>query len=421
MNLSKLLAGLVAITVVSGCSEEQTFSADGTGQEVAITATTDGHAGASSRTTVGGIASDGHLVMQWEAEDKIGVFGTSTSNAPFTSTNATASNETSFSGTINMGDTPRCAYYPYAAEPTDVTAIPVTIPTEQTYHNESSVAKYDYKAASECVKRTDDTYHMQFRQMTSLLRLQINLRNADGLAVDEKLEKIEMTSEGGSLTGEFSYNLNALDNGLTEKDVQPSLVITMGNQPLLSQSVTAYAVVAPGTQNGKKADFIITTDKHMVKFSTTLLSDFTAGTFYDLPLNATVLANNDAVVEEIKEPEKPEAEETANCYMITATGEHSFLATQIGNGDKGIIPDAGFHVTSAAISPRSAKLLWQDTENFVSGISLKEGRVHYTANKNVGNALIAVYSGENCTGDILWSWHIWGVGDTLPSLSLIHI
>lgn len=415
MNLSKLLAGLVAITVVSGCSEEQTFSADVTGQEVAITATTDGHAGASSRTTVGGIASDGHLVMSWEAEDKIGVFGTSTSNAPFTSTNATASNETSFSGTINMGDTPRCAYYPYAAEPTDVTAIPVTIPTEQTYHNESSVAKYDYKAASECVKRTDGTYHIHFRQMASLLRLQINLRNADGLAVDEKLEKIEMTSEGGSLTGEFSYNLNALDNGLTEKDVQPSLVITMGNQPLLSQSVTAYAVVAPGTQNGKKADFIITTDKHTVKFSTTLLSDFTAGTFYDLPLNATVLANNSAVVEEIKEPEKPEAEETANCYMITATGEHSFLATQIGNGDKGIIPDAGFHVTSATISPRSAKLLWQDTENFVSGISLNEGRVHYTANKNVGNALIAVYSGENCTGDILWSWHIWGVGDTLPS------
>jgi len=34
------------------------------------------------------------------------------------------------------------------------------------------------------------------------------------------------------------------------------------------------------------------------------------------PLNATVLANNGAVIKDVDEPDEP-AEETANCYMIT--------------------------------------------------------------------------------------------------------
>ena len=114
----------------------------------------------------------------------------------------------------------------------------------------------------------------------------------------------------------------------------------------------------------------------------------------------------------------PAQEETANCYMINTTGEHSFLATVIGNGQKGIIPGAGFHTESAYISPKSAKLLWQDMDGFIDASSVRlgtDGRCYYTANKNVGNAVIAVYSGDNQTGDILWSWHIWGVGDEMPS------
>lgn len=143
-----------------------------------------------------------------------------------------------------------------------------------------------------------------------------------------------------------------------------------------------------------------------------MLCDFEAGSFYVIPLNATVFTNNKVTVE----TSYPEVtEETANCYMVTQTGEHSFVATQIGNGDKGIVKNAQFHVTSSRILPSSAKLLWQDTQNFVSDIRLTDGRVYYKANSNVGNAVIAVYSGENGTGDILWSWHIWGVGDKQPA------
>lgn len=148
--------------------------------------------------------------------------------------------------------------------------------------------------------------------------------------------------------------------------------------------MTAYAVAAPGCTVGTKLDFVITTDRHVATFTATLLGTMEGGAFYDVPLNATVLANNGAVIKDVDEPDEP-AEETANCYMITTAGEHSFYARQIGNGDKGIIPGAGFHVTSSKINPKSAKVLWQDTQGFIDEGSVRladDGRVYYTATGN---------------------------------------
>ena len=89
-----------------------------------------------------------------------------------------------------------------------------------------------------------------------------------------------------------------------------------------------------------------------------------------------------------------------SCYMINAAKTYSFDATVIGNGDAGIIADAGFHATSAGIDPKSAKLMWEDSEGFISGVSLVKGKVNFTAEKNVGNAMIAVFDGA---GTVLWS------------------
>lgn len=143
-----------------------------------------------------------------------------------------------------------------------------------------------------------------------------------------------------------------------------------------------------------------------------MLCDFEGGKYYTLPLNASVFVNNGAAVED-KTPAdaEPVAGQPSNCYMINAAKTYSFDATVIGNGDAGIIDGAGFHTTSAGIDPKSAKLMWEDTEGFISGVSLVKGKVHFTAEKNVGNAMIAVFDGA---GTVLWSWHIWGVGDTMP-------
>ena len=94
---------------------------------------------------------------------------------------------------------------------------------------------------------------------------------------------------------------------------------------------------------------------------------------------------------------------TANCYIVSEKGHYSFNATIIGNGQNGIIADAGFHTSSVSILPKSVSLLW-DENSIVSDLHLNDGKVYFTASSNRGNALIAV---KDSSDNIIWSWHIW--------------
>ena len=119
----------------------------------------------------------------------------------------------------------------------------------------------------------------------------------------------------------------------------------------------------------------------------------------------------------------------ANCYMVTPATfcKYRFDATVLGNGSAGLI--SGAHTESVNIAPKSAKLLYKfgsaSVENTsdnqaavnTSSVSLdSKGRVVFKSpseTNGIGNAIIAVYSGEECTGDILWSWHIWKPSDAI--------
>ena len=119
----------------------------------------------------------------------------------------------------------------------------------------------------------------------------------------------------------------------------------------------------------------------------------------------------------------------ANCYMVTPATfcKYRFDATVIGNGAAGLV--SGAHATSVNIQPKSAKLLYKvssasvrntsDNQAAVNTPSVSldsKGRVVFkspSGDNGVGNAVIAVYSGENGTGDILWSWHIWKPEETV--------
>lgn len=422
MNMRGLMACAMAATLaLGGCQQSEELGGGNGSHLVTIMGGQSGYEPAATRSVIGGELENGALVMQWAVEDKIGVFSTSAQNSLFTSTNTRPANYTGFKGTKVATETLEYAYYPYAEGVTDRTRIPVNIPSMQSYTDVNSVAQYDLKASDQLKEQTDGTYECQMKQMACLVRFEINLHNLAGEiqkqdennadASSEKLQSVSIHSDV-NLTGSYTYDLTHLSNGLAPVQGSGDLTLNFTATPSLSGTVVAYAVVAPGKQNGQKLTIDIETDKHKLQLTPTVLCDFEAGSFYVIPLNATVFTNNKVTVE----TSYPEVtEETANCYMVTQTGEHSFVATQIGNGDKGIVKNAQFHVASTRILPSSAKLLWQDTQNFVSDIRLTDGRVYYKANSNVGNAVIAVYSGENGTGDILWSWHIWGVGDKAPA------
>lgn len=410
---------------VLGCSQREDVPQTGTAKEITVIGTQDDFTGLKTRSMVGEVLDNGAIAMDWSVGDQIGVFGTgTTSNACFTSTNTYPIRETGFKGTCAVGEKPEYAYYPYNANASDKTAVPVSIPSVQNYSGVASVAQYDFKAANSFADLGDGKYQFNMKQLASLLRLEINLNDIAALLAEkavetasESLKSITLSSDV-RMTGDFTCDLTKLEgsNALNfSGDAGQTLGLTINfiDKPALSGTVVAYAVVAPGAQTGKTLTCtMIVNDFLSVKLSAQMLCDFEGGKYYTLPLNATVFVNNGATVED-KTPAdaEPVAGQPSNCYMINAAKTYSFDATVIGNGDAGIIADAGFHATSAGIDPKSAKLMWEDSEGFISGVSLVKGKVNFTAEKNVGNAMIAVFDGA---GTVLWSWHIWGVGDTMP-------
>lgn len=410
---------------VSGCSQREDVPQTGTAKEITVIGTQDDFTGLKTRSVVGEILDNGAIAMDWSVGDQIGVFGTvTTSNACFISTNTYPIRETGFKGTCAMGEKPEYAYYPYNANASDKTAVPVSIPSVQNYSGVASVAQYDFKAANTFADLGDGKYQFNMKQLASLLRLEINLNDIAALLAEravetasESLKSITLSSDV-RMTGDFTCDLTKLagNNALNfsgDAGQTPGLTINFIDKPALSGTVVAYAVVAPGAQKGKTLTCtMIVNDFLSVKLSAQMLCDFEGGKYYTLPLNASVFVNNGATVED-KTPAdaEPVAGQPSNCYMINAAKTYSFDATVIGNGEVGIIADAGFHTTSAGIDPKSAKLMWEDSEGFISGVSLVKGKVNFTAEKNVGNAMIAVFDGA---GTVLWSWHIWGVGDTMP-------
>lgn len=410
---------------VLGCSQREDVPQTGISKEITVIGTQDDFTGLKTRSMVGEVLDNGAIAMDWSVGDQIGVFGTgTTSNACFTSTNTYPIRETGFKGTCAIGEKPEYAYYPYNANASDKTAVPVSIPSVQNYSGVASVAQYDFKAANSFADLGDGKYQFNMKQLASLLRLEINLNDIAALLAEkavetasESLKSITLSSDV-RMTGDFTCDLTKLEgsNALNfsgDAGQTSGLTINFIDKPALSGTVVAYAVVAPGAQKGKTLTCtMIVNDFLSVKLSAQMLCDFEGGKYYTLPLNATVFVNNGAAVED-KTPAdaEPVAGQPSNCYMINAAKTYSFDATVIGNGEAGIIADAGFHTTSASIDPKSAKLMWEDSEGFISGVSLVKGKVLFTAEKNVGNAMIAVFDGA---GTVLWSWHIWGVGDTMP-------
>ena len=127
---------------------------------------------------------------------------------------------------------------------------------------------------------------------------------------------------------------------------------------------------------------------------------------------------------------------SANCYIIKAPGYYKLplvygntlnnLANANGNGSETFINAYDTKITSADISGvNGAKLLWQDEYGLIDPTSIRvaDNYLYFEIKEGSitqGNALIAATSGENGTGDILWSWHIWVTDADFQSTVLIY-
>lgn len=355
--------------------------------------------------------AEGAVGILWTPDDAIGVYSENETNIKFTNQSAASQGRTKFAGAIS--GSPMYAYYPYSEENDGLSAdnLKGCLPLRQAYDPATGLIQGDWKRG---VVREGAADEFDFVHIFSLFKISVN---ATGSAMSgETLRKVTMTlPETRTLGGDFTFN--ATNGAYSMPHTSNSNSVTLewsGNGILVSgAALTGYLSCAPDIKADDQIAIEIVTDKRKASFTAHAAYDFEPGMIYSFKLTLTELAEKyDVVFEETSD--EPEEEETANCYMITSAGAHDFNACVIGNGAKGIIPGAGFHTENPRINPRSAKLLWEDTRGFVTDVALKDGRVSYVTTGNLGNAVIAVYSGDNATGDILWSWHIWGVGSELP-------
>lgn len=348
----------------------------------------------------------GHVGILWTPDDAIGVFGGTVRNARFGCAATTPTGRAAFSGNCSS---PEYAYYPYSPDNdgADMTALSGSLPAVQSYDSASGRLDGDYKYGH---PRTGADNEFDFTHIFALFRF--NIEASGTPLAGERLKSVSLElPQGRKLAGDFTFDIT--DGSYTFNGTASSTVtMEWADTPALvaGSTFTAYMSAAPDLHAEDPVVITVLTDRHKATFTKTIAYDFSANSVYTFNLQLRNFAG-DMNVEEL--PAEPE-EETANCYMVTTAGMHDFKATVIGNGQKGIIPGAGFHTEDASISPLSAKLLWEDVKDFISYVELRDGRVYYETTGNVGNAVIAVYSGPDATGDILWSWHIWGVGDSLP-------
>lgn len=312
-SFGSLLSALIAV-LAAGCTDTDVLS--GGKERIEITAETAPCSQAGSRSQIDDAGSTAGVTgILWSVDDRIGVFGKSTVNAPFEGTHTEPAATATFTGEVTSGDTPLHAYYPYREDATDAAAIPVTVDADQYWTGAASISDNDIKASS-TVTRRGDSWHFAFRPMVAMLRFEVDASGVDGVSTDERLVSIhveepeESTGEAEPWAGGFTMNLTDLDAGLAPVDGEAvtGLAVNLTDEPALTGKVEAYACIAPVIRSGQVLQIHLATDKHRISFRVTARQDLAAGGCYDIPLHlaAATVEENGLTIEDITAGEEPE-------------------------------------------------------------------------------------------------------------------
>lgn len=122
-------------------------------------------------------------------------------------------------------------------------------------------------------------------------------------------------------------------------------------------------------------------------------------------------------------------QETANCYVVSASGKYSFPMVY-GNAIKNGATNASSYTSSYPASEHifnkfwgaseinspyitganGAKVLWTSTPDIVSDVTINGSNVEFKVNKDKmkeASVIIGVTSNTLGAYNVLWSWHIW--------------
>lgn len=145
------------------------------------------------------------------------------------------------------------AYYPYQESVTDVAAVPVTLPADQS--DADKLTAIDYMWASTTQAASDGPINMELNHKMSLLKLDVT--DGEGFSLSE-IKNMDATILG-TIPSEGTWNLTtgtvaATAGGQSHNSIVPYMVENNGT------SLTYYALVMPGTTFAEHSRFFQLTD-----------------------------------------------------------------------------------------------------------------------------------------------------------------
>ena len=305
---------LIAGAALVSCSENA-LEQDMNKGNVEIIATIDNEG--LTRSCIDSTPYDGKTGILWTKDDCIGVFGSTTTNAMFTNTSTENAATTGFTGSLDSGDTPKYAYYPYSDKAgTDATALSGSVSATQYYSEATGLLSDDWKYGKLSAYNTDRTKYMF--KMTHLFALAKVVINATGTPIEgETLESIAIKATAGNgsdirrINGAFTFSAVGGTYELTgnaAEGVDNITTMVWSDGPTLTSgaSYTGYISLIPNILEGDKITITVTTDKHTAVYEVPCLKSLASGHIYDFPMTLTELADKmkdaygtDPVIKEI--------------------------------------------------------------------------------------------------------------------------
>ena len=347
-----------------------------------------------TKTALEGSLSDASMRTVWVPSDKIGLVASRPAmmeNEPVVEfvTGITENSETAdFEGTIAFASEYH-AFYPYQSTLRDSCGVFIfSLPQEQKY-----VAGSFDPTAAPMVAKTPYGETLDFQNLCGLLALQIK-----GEETVKSITFIGKDQFGAMMPVSGKHEVNMYyenEPSIVSKSNQRSVTLTCDTPVVLNQDAATpfYFVLPPATYSSFFIMIHTTDGKVMFREGTNPL---TVSRSHVKPTAALKYAESIYIdLSEIG---------WSNCYIVPQAGLYSFDATVIGNGEYGLDPEVKFHTDNVKIDPKKVELLWEDRENLITGLTLKDGEVRFFSTGIEGNALVAV---KDESGKVLWSWHLW--------------
>lgn len=279
--MKKYHSAFCVLALVVGCSKENIAPVQSS-NEVLLTS----YAGQpQTKTAISGNKTDG-FTANWAAEDAIGVYTTAgTKNAEHTIT-VLSDGTAKFTGKVTALEKEQTlyAYYPYTSSETgNLAAVPLNLPSVQTMTG----ASYDASAAIMVSKpqtatvngKTSEIGNWQFAHLGSYISISVADITAETVSADELVSTVSIKSEGKTLSGDFTLNLEngqvAFSKTSDEVNVTVPKGTTLGN-------LAAWAVTAPFALAGESLTITIVTNRNTISKTVKLNKEFKAGNVYTL-------------------------------------------------------------------------------------------------------------------------------------------